>query len=547
MNSPERVSTRWFPVVLFLGFLLIGIGGYLPAIRSFFHSDDFVLLTAVKNHGPFGIWSDAGSAFLRPVISLSLYIDWRFWGLQALGYHLANITVHILNSVLIAALFPLLIKEIGGDTKLPSQRSGGMLCGLLFLLQPTHPEAVTWISGRTDVYAAFFCLSSHLCYLRSGSGRNSFWKSASLLLYGLSLLSKEAAILFPLIIVALEFFRVRSGGAGGPQPKVVGTLWHRSWPFFAVVAVYLLLRVIVLGKLIGGYGAVHTSFSLMGILQSVLWFFCSAFLPLLPRWSYCFAALAVVGIAAFVRLRQKASPHPVLGFLFAAFFLAAAPVLNLGGGPAPDGMSGRLVYLASAFATLALVPLADFLLGTKSRFPALVVLAGIFGAQLFSLNLRWREAGEIAQKCIADIGSTPASGKTVVLTAPDTLYPAFILRNGLPEALTLSYPDTAFQTDVISLLNLYNAGDRISFHVRDTAGSENKMTFRLLAEKAPSRFPPARFSPYSTQGKGYETQICRITSFRYLSQRPSVGTLDSLCMIKEVSPRSPSMPIIRQP
>ncbi len=517
-RHPSRLHVphgRLHPLLLFLGFFIVAVVVYLPALQSFFHSDDFWLLEAVKRDGPFGVWSNRDSAFLRPLISLSLYLDWRLWGLYPLSYHAANVFVHTINALIVAALFPLLIRVFKHGANPSEVRRGAIFSGLLFLVQPLHPEAVTWISGRTDVYAAFFCLLAFFIYLRSREKGNRLWQVGALF-YGLSLLCKEASILFPLVIVTLEFFRTRDANDAGsterPQ-KRAATASGYALPFFAVVAAYLLLRVYILGKLIGGYGAAHTTFRIGQLVQSALWFFCSAFLPMLPRWSYCFALLTLLVIVIFVRLRQQVKPHPTLGFLMAAFCLSCAPVLNLGGGPAPDGMSGRLVYLASAFAALALVSFVDFLLPNRRvASVALTTIAGIFGVQLYLLNLTWLHAGRVAQRCIADIGLSNQSlvispHRIVVLTVPDTLYPAYILRNGLPEAMRLFHPDSASQIDIVSSVILHRVQDRVTIFSRRPEGMQGQRTLDLVAANSPARLVQPCFTLYIEKGLTYQAAV----------------------------------------
>ena len=510
-ETKQRTINRrsWAPALLIgIVFLAVAYVAYLPALQSYFHSDDFVLLKAVKSSGPFGVWSSRESAFFRPLISLSLYVDWWLWGLSPLGYHAGNVSIHTLNALLVVALFPLLVRMFKAGSNSSEVKAGAVFSGLIFLLQPTHPEAVSWISGRTDVYCTCFCLLSFYSYLRYKQEFGRLWLVGSFLFYGCSLLCKEASLLLPLIIVALELFTAHQGEKTLNSRQRLKRLSRSAGPFFVVTAVYLVLRVCVIGKLIGGYGAAHTTFKLGQILQAALWFFCSAFLPLLPRWGYCFACLAAVGILFVLRLRQKIRPPAILVFLLVAFYLASAPALSLGGGPAPDGMSGRLVYLASAFAALTIPLLAHFLLPIR-RFSvgAMALLIFVFGLQLYLLNIKWRNAGQIAQNCIADLGTTNRFRRIVILTAPDCLYPAFILRNGLPEAEQLFHPNVAAKIEIVSLVYLYQAGDSVTVSSNVWADSATRRTINLEVRPPPKQYPISSLTAYTLSGIGYEAKV----------------------------------------
>src|SRR5947209_2413456 len=66
---------------------------YLPSFGAYFQADDFELINKVARFGPFGLWTTSHDhlGFLRPLISLSLYLDYRVWGNTAFGYHLTNL------------------------------------------------------------------------------------------------------------------------------------------------------------------------------------------------------------------------------------------------------------------------------------------------------------------------------------------------------------------------------------------------------------------------------------------------------------------------
>jgi hypothetical protein len=228
----------------------------------------------------------------------------------------------------------------------------------------------------------------------------------------------------------------------------------------------------------------------------------------MSRWSYCFAALSLLAIAFVLRLRGKVQPDPILGFLFVAFYLASVPALNLGGGPAPDGMSGRLVYLASAFAALALIPLVDYLVPNRliSR-GTLMVLAGVFGVQLYLLNLTWLRAGHIARESIKALASSVRKGPVVVLAAPDTLYPAFILRNGLPEAIRLYYPDADTNVEVVSSVFIYRPIDGVTMRSTSINESPGKRSLDLFGADPPGRSIPLGFTPGAMSGREYEARF----------------------------------------
>ena len=88
----------------------------------------------------------------------------------------------------------------------------GLVAGLLFALHPTRSESVTWISGRTDVFMAFFMLVAvELAHRASTRPRAALGFSVGSVLAGAAaILSKEAGALVGLL-VAIDWLLFERG------------------------------------------------------------------------------------------------------------------------------------------------------------------------------------------------------------------------------------------------------------------------------------------------------------------------------------------------
>src|SRR4029077_18595885 len=83
---------------------------------------------------------------------------------------------------------------------------------LLFAIHPLRVESVAWATERRDVVAAFFLLSTLLCYLRSASAQGparAWWLAASVTLYAASLVSNASGMTLPLVLLVLDVFPLR--------------------------------------------------------------------------------------------------------------------------------------------------------------------------------------------------------------------------------------------------------------------------------------------------------------------------------------------------
>ena len=91
----------------------------------------------------------------HPLIWLSFMFDYQFHGLNAGGYHLTNLILHIMSTLL---LFWLLNRMTGAIWR-------SSFVAVFFALHPLHVESVAWISERKDVLSAFFWMLTLCLYV----------------------------------------------------------------------------------------------------------------------------------------------------------------------------------------------------------------------------------------------------------------------------------------------------------------------------------------------------------------------------------------------
>lgn len=161
--------------------------------------------------------------YYRPVWMVTLALDHALWGLRPLGYHLTNILLHAANSALVTWL---LIAWLGA----PAAALGA---GALFALHPVHTEAVAWVSARNELLLAGFLLAALLAWRRRSRGPG--WIALAIVSFALALLSKETAVVFPLLVWLDEW----RAGDGSRSRHVRGPAL-----FGALAAAFLVLRTV---------------------------------------------------------------------------------------------------------------------------------------------------------------------------------------------------------------------------------------------------------------------------------------------------------------
>lgn len=137
------------------------------------------------------------SPFYRPIQTLSFMADALIAGSRPWWFHTTNVLLH----AAVSALVVLLLRRLGvGNT-------AAIIGALLFAIHPLTSRAVAWVPGRNDVLLAFFTLGSLVCFLESFRAHRWRWLMGHLLLGAAALLTKETAIILPLLAGALWWFR----------------------------------------------------------------------------------------------------------------------------------------------------------------------------------------------------------------------------------------------------------------------------------------------------------------------------------------------------
>jgi hypothetical protein len=232
-----------------------------------------------------------------------------------------------------------------------------------------------------------------------------------------------------------------------------------------VVAGYLLLRQSVLGFLFVNLEGLGTNTHLIATARA---FIIRSFLPqgelALTIFMYRFDVLVGVPLAALLAWGLTKSDFRSLAFVGVCFGVALMPVLPLSIAMATTE-SERLIYMASAFASLLLV----WFLGAAIRQPrvlAATVLVAAVGnvVALTRINQNWLEAAAIVQSAMpsfAEAVRTHGRGSQSVyfLNVPDNVRGAYIFRRGFHEALAMAAPEEVAALAETTVLSVYGIGD----------------------------------------------------------------------------------------
>ncbi len=357
-EQPARFEQRPFKVPLISIFLIIIISTfvYTNSLNNSFNFDDAT--TIVENMGIRHL-GDLKSIYqsnrARPLLMFSFALNYRFGKEKPFGYHLANITLHALNGILIYFVI-LLTLSLGSweERSSPNQiKLIALVSSLLFLSHPVHTESVTFISSRSSMLCTCFCLLTILLFIQA-RGRPQFinYLVFSIFSFLLALATKELAITIPIILLLYEYTFISKGD----WEKLYKAGKRYLWPFFLVMGLYLIYRFYFLPpsktftSLLSPYVYLLNEFH---VIVNYLWLLVfpvnlnvdpdfpistSLFEPVVAISMMVLAAISLMAVVRFSR-------SPIISFCLLWYFITLIPTSSIN--PLLDVMAEHRLYLPS--------------------------------------------------------------------------------------------------------------------------------------------------------------------------------------------------------
>jgi tetratricopeptide (TPR) repeat protein len=206
------------PSFVVLVLLLLTALAFAPGLAADFVWDDWSLIVRngfIRDPGQLGdvlkspFWrissaeEPSNSTYAnvyRPVVAAAYVAQFQLFGDEPLGYHVVSLLLHLACAALAVLWITRRLAPDADERGMPMWIAATVGAGL-FALHPTRPENVTWVSGSTDLWMAFFWLLG-LVVLQPARRHPA---SARLVLGGaclfLAALSKEVAVLAPVLLV----------------------------------------------------------------------------------------------------------------------------------------------------------------------------------------------------------------------------------------------------------------------------------------------------------------------------------------------------------
>jgi len=337
----------------------------------------------------------------RPLINLSLAVNYAISGLETWSYHVLNLAVHVLGGLV---LFGVVRRTLLLDGM--RERFGGaavflaLAVSLIWVVHPLQTESVTYVIQRAESIVGLFYLLTIYCLIRGATGpRANVWYVLAVVCCFLGMTSKEVMASAP--VIALLYDRAFLAGSFAQALR-------KRWKLYAAMAAtWLLLALLVVGT--GGRGAfVETtqSVSAWSYMRAQFYWVChylrltfwpdplvldygedpSAVAPVI--WPFALVVVVLLGGALWAIWRR-----PKLGVPCAFFFAVLAPTSSVVPVVTQVAAEHRM-YLALA-AVAVLVVMAGYSLWRRWKAPSgagrwlrLAAPAAVLAAAVVALAVR---------------------------------------------------------------------------------------------------------------------------------------------------------------
>jgi DMSO/TMAO reductase YedYZ molybdopterin-dependent catalytic subunit/Flp pilus assembly protein TadD len=382
--SPRISAADLLACALLIGTVCIVYGGALEAPFVFDDANSVLFNPSITRLWP--LWGLAGSegplnppegvcTAGRPLVNLSLAVNYHVGHFDPQGYHLSNLVVHTGSVLLLWAIVrrTLRLERFAGRF----DRAADLLAFSVALAWAVHPlatEAVEYVTQRSELLVGFFYLATLYASLRYWAARlpkrQAAWLIAATLTCYAGMASKEVMVSAPIMVLLFD----RAFVAGSLRRAL-----RDSWPLYVSLA----SAWIVLSALNASGPRSDSAGFHLGLPAHVWWFTQAKVLAMyvtLAFWPWplvihyevptidTFAAawpwllpLAIFGIVTAVLLWR----NTVLGFLATCALMVLAPTFVV---PIITEVAGeRRMYLPLAAIVISVI-VGGYALAERAAF-----------------------------------------------------------------------------------------------------------------------------------------------------------------------------------
>ncbi|MGB4094661.1 MAG: tetratricopeptide repeat protein [Bacteroidales bacterium] len=321
----------------------------------------------------------------QPLTLIVYAVIFKFVGTKVFLYHFVQFIFHVLNTFLVYKFISLLQEK--------KWISIGV--ALLFAVHPMHVESVAWISEMKDVLYTFFFLLALITYhfYVYKPDKKTKWYLWTIFLFILSLLSKPSAVIFSVVLLAMDLYYER--------------LWRwKTWieklPFFLLSLAFGIITILAQEEAIQELGPVLKGYErALIVIYSYMLYLWKFFLPInlsaaypypikdggvLPT-EYFIIPIAFIALCIIAYLLRKNKKF-IWGILFFTInLLMVIQIIPVGGMIASERYT-YIPYIGLSFSALTLME--KYIKNIKLNYIILGIVVLIFTFLAHQRTYYWR-------------------------------------------------------------------------------------------------------------------------------------------------------------
>lgn len=321
----------------------------------------------------------------QPLTLIVYAVIFKFVGTKVFLYHFVQFIFHVLNTFLVYKFISLL----------QNKKWISIGVALLFAVHPMHVESVAWISEMKDVLYTFFFLLALITYhyYVNKPDKKTKWYLWTIFLFILSLLSKPSAVIFSVVLLAMDLYYER--------------LWRwRTWvekiPFFLLSLGFGIITILAQEGAIQELGPVLKGYErALIVIYSYILYLWKFFLPInlsaaypypikdggvLPT-EYFIIPIAFIALCIIVYLLRKNKKF-IWGILFFTInLLMVIQIIPVGGMIASERYT-YIPYIGLSFSALTLME--KYIKNIKLNYVILGIIVVIFTFLAHQRTYYWR-------------------------------------------------------------------------------------------------------------------------------------------------------------
>ena len=356
----ENLKVPLLGLAIILGLTILV---YLPVFNAGFAYDDVNYIQKnglIRSINLERIFTENVMGNYHPLTMLVFSIEYQFFGLDATGYHIVNLLLHLVNILLVFYFILLLCNKPWV----------ALIAALLFGIHPLHVESVAWISELKDLLYTSFFLGTLIFYLKYLNDTKTKYYFVALLLFIFSLLSKGMAASLPVVLLLIDYFKRR---------KIAGRVIVEKIPFFLLAIIFGTVAVFAqqLSDAVQD-ASIYTFFQRMV-------FACYGFI------TYLWKLILPFKQSAFYPYPIKAGPLPVYYYLYPILVIVLAALIIYSRKFTNKIFFSIAFFTITIFLVLQLLPVGDAIMADRYSYIPSIGLFYLAGEGLYWLwNKKYR-------------------------------------------------------------------------------------------------------------------------------------------------------------